>query len=68
MKDIYSSAKPMKSQLINLLPNMKKYNNSTAMLNVFNIKLKKYDTLKTEVENNKNFVSKPKHYPPANKE
>jgi len=47
---------------------MKKDNNSAAMLNVFNVKLKKYDTPKTEIENNKNFVSKPKHYPPANKE
>ena len=46
-----------------------KHNNTALMLNVFNIKLKKYDISKTEVaENNKNFVSKPKHYPPANKE
>jgi len=46
-----------------------KHNNTALTLNVFNIKLKKYDISKTEVtENNKNFVSKPKHYPPANKE
>ncbi len=54
-----------------------KHNNTALMLNVFNIKLKKHGISKTGcfasqatkvVENNKNFVSKPKHYPPANKE
>lgn len=49
-----------------------KHNKTTLMLNIFNIKLKKYDISKTkgtaDYQNNKNFVSKPKHYPPANKE
>lgn len=60
----------MKSQLINLV---KKHNSYSATLNVFNIKLKRSERSPTEYlqldeENNKNFVSKPKHYPPANKE
>lgn len=45
------------------------HNNIAPMLNVFKIKLKKLDISKTElVENNKNFVGKPKHYIPAIKE
>ena len=64
----HNSARPIKSQFLNFLASMRKHNNSIVMLNVFNIKLKKHNTSKTELESNKNFVSKPKHYPPANKE
>ncbi len=45
---------------------------SAPTLNVFNIKIKKDDMSKTELSNSlalyKNFVGKPKHFPPANKE
>ena len=37
-------------------------------LNVFNTKLKKQNTSKTRVEKTNNYVNKPRHYPPANKE
>ena len=57
---------PIKSQLIN--PFTEKNNDSTDMLNVFNIKLKKHDTPITKLENKENTVRKSKHSPPANKE
>lgn len=60
------------------------YNNSTNLLNLFNARLKKYndaDALyhkqqplvvnlqkKANLENNYNYIGKPRHYPPANKE
>ena len=44
------------------------YNSSTDMLNVFNARLKKDKTQKVKLENNYNYIGKPRHYPPANKE
>ena len=38
------------------------------MLNVFNARLKKEQKVKLEKENNYNYIGKPRHYPPANKE
>lgn len=45
------------------------------MLNVFNVRLKKINDIldkqlqqKLKLENNYNYIGKPKHYPPANKE
>ena len=55
----------MKSYLISY--KMNNYNNSTNMLNLFNVKLRKDSTHKPELEN-KNYAGKIKHYPPANKE
>nr|YP_009420965.1 ribosomal protein S3 [Hypogymnia vittata]ASR12311.1 ribosomal protein S3 [Hypogymnia vittata] len=43
------------------------YNSSTDMLNVFNARLKK-KTQKVKLEDNYNYIGKPRHYPPANKE
>ena len=51
------------------------YNSSTDMLNVFNARLKKYNDAdplqsqqKVKSEKNYNYIGKPRHYPPANKE
>ena len=44
------------------------YNSSTDMLNVFNARLKKDKTQKVKLENNYNYIGKPRYYPPANKE
>lgn len=45
------------------------YNSSADMLNVFNARLKKDKTQKVKLEpNNYNYIGKPRHYPPANKE
>lgn len=54
------------------------YNSSTDMLNVFNARLKKNNDAyamshkqlqqKVKLENNPNYIEKPRHYPPANKE
>lgn len=44
------------------------YNSSTNMLNVFNARSKKNNTQKVKLENNYNYIGKPRHYPPANKE
>ena len=38
------------------------------MLNVFNARLKKDKTQKVKLENNYNYIGRPRHYPPANKE
>ena len=43
-------------------------NSSTDTLNVFNARLKKDNTQKVKFENNYNYIGKPRHYPPANKE
>ncbi len=43
------------------------YNSSTDMLNVFNARLKK-KIQKVKLEDNYNYIGKPRHYPPANKE
>ena len=43
------------------------YNSSTDMLNVFNVRLKK-KTQKVKLQDNYNYIGKPRHYPPANKE
>ena len=45
----------------------KNYDSNHDVLNIFNIKLKKNNIPKTEL-NNQNFAGKPKHYPPAVKE
>ena len=44
------------------------YGNSTHILNMFNTKRKKDNTHKIKLENNYNYIGKPRHYPPANKE
>jgi len=44
------------------------YSSSTDMLNMFNARLKKNKTQKVKLENNYNYIGKPRHYPPANKE
>lgn len=44
------------------------YNSSTNILNVFNARSKKSNTQKLKLENNYNYIGKPRHYPPANKE
>ena len=44
------------------------YNSSTDMLNMFKARLKKDKTQKVKLENNYNYIGKPRHYPPANKE
>ena len=47
------------------------YNSSTDMLNMFNARLKKDNHAsqqKVELGNNFNYIGKPRHYPPANKE
>ena len=45
------------------------YNSSTDMLNMFNTRLKKDKTQKVKLEfNNHNYIGRPRHYPPANKE
>ena len=44
------------------------YGNSTHILNMFNTKRKKDNTHKVKLENNYNYIGKPRHYPPANKE
>ena len=45
------------------------YNSSTDMLNVFNARLKKDKIREVKSEyNNYNYIGKPRHYPPANKE
>ena len=43
-------------------------NSPTDMLNVFNARLKKDNTQKVKLKNNYNYIGKPRHYPPANKE
>lgn len=43
-------------------------NSSTDTLNVFNARLKKNKTQKVKLEDNYNYIGKPRHYPPANKE
>lgn len=52
--------------------NMIKDNNSHPTLNIFTEKRKKNEickaNLSAELSNDKNYISKPKHYPPANKE
>ena len=44
------------------------YTNSTDLLNISNAKLKKNKIRTVKLENNYNYVGKPRHYPPANKE
>ena len=44
------------------------YNSSTDLLNVFNARLKKNKTEIVKSETNYNYIGKPRHYPPANKE
>nr|YP_009412629.1 ribosomal protein subunit 3 [Imshaugia aleurites]ASK50780.1 ribosomal protein subunit 3 [Imshaugia aleurites] len=38
------------------------------MLNIFNARSKKDNTQKVKLENNYNYIGRPRHYPPANKE
>ena len=44
------------------------YTSSTDLLNISNTKLKKNKTQKVKLENHYNYIGKPRHYPPANKE
>ena len=44
------------------------YNSSNDLLNVFNARLKKNKTEIVKSEINYNYIGKPRHYPPANKE
>ena len=59
---VYLALKSETSGLTNI------YNSSTDMLNVFNTRLKKDKTQKVKLENNYNYIGRPRHYPPANKE
>ena len=43
------------------------YNNTTSLLNMFNVNLKNDRIQKPKINNN-NYAGKPRHYPPANKE
>lgn len=65
ISNIYKRGVLQEKSSVSLVENS---NNSTNVLNVFNIKLKKDHILNAKVEINKNFAGKPKHYPPANKE
>lgn len=55
----------LKGELLNSVNNS---SSSTNILNIFNVKLKKDNIHETKKEKSSNYVSKPRHYPPANKE
>ena len=57
---------PFKGDLLSAINN---YYNDLSMLNIFNTRrLKKHNVHLKNVEKVNNYVSKPRHYPPANKE
>lgn len=55
----------LKNELISL---SSKNNGAFNMLSVFNVRSRKNTSQKTKQKWNNNFVGKPRHYPPANKE
>ena len=59
---VYLALKSESSGLSNI------YGSSTDMLNIFNARSKKDNTQKVKLENNYNYIGRPRHYPPANKE